>query len=91
MTAKHSSRRASVRLAPGHRLRMASRGGPVLTTRTGPVRLNGAAAAILALCNGEHTRAEIVARFAGSGDASLAADVRAFLDAARRSGWILGG
>lgn len=61
----------------------------MLVTRAGRVRLNATAAAILALCDGSRTRAEIVARVAGSGDPSLAADVRAFLDVARRSGWIV--
>jgi hypothetical protein len=53
------------------------------------VRLNATAAAILALCNGTSTRAEIATRVAGGSDPALAADVRAFLEAARRSGWIL--
>jgi hypothetical protein len=53
------------------------------------VRLNATAAAILALCDGTRTRADIVARVAGTGDAALAADVKAFLEAARRSGWIV--
>jgi hypothetical protein len=47
------------------------------------------AAAILALCDGTCTGAEIVARVAGASDPSLAADVRAFLEAARRSGWVV--
>ncbi|HJS92069.1 MAG TPA: PqqD family peptide modification chaperone [Steroidobacteraceae bacterium] len=53
------------------------------------MRLNATAAAILAACDGSCTRAEIVTRVAGSSDPALAADVRAFLEAARRSGWIL--
>jgi hypothetical protein len=53
------------------------------------VRLNATAAAILALCNGTHTRGEIVTRVAGLADPSLASDVRAFLEAAQRSGWVV--
>lgn len=58
-------------------------------TRSGRVRLNATAATILALCNGTYTRAEIVTRVAGTTDPSLTSDVRAFLEAARRSGWIV--
>ncbi|MGA7538655.1 MAG: PqqD family peptide modification chaperone [Steroidobacteraceae bacterium] len=90
MKAKRSTRQPTVRLAPAHRLLTpAAGGGPVLVTRAGRVRLNATAAAILALCDGTSTRAKIAARVAGSSDPALAADVRAFLEAARRSGWIL--
>jgi hypothetical protein len=90
MRAKSSRRRPKVRLAPAHRLvRPSPEGGPVLATRAGGVRLNATAAAILALCDGTCTRAEIVARVAGTADPSLAADVRAFLEAAHRSGWLI--
>jgi hypothetical protein len=90
MKAKRSTRRPRVWLASAHRLLTpAAGGGPVLVTRSGRVRLNATAAAILALCDGTCTRAEIVTRVAGGADPVLAADVRAFLDAARRSGWIL--
>jgi hypothetical protein len=41
------------------------------------------------LCDGTCTRADIVTRVAGADDLSLAADVRAFLEAARRSGWVV--
>ena len=70
-------------------MRPASGGGPVLVTRSGRVRLNATAAAILALCNGTYTRGEIVTRVAGTADPVLASDVRAFLEAARRSGWVV--
>jgi Coenzyme PQQ synthesis protein D (PqqD) len=53
------------------------------------VRLNATAAAILALCDGTCTRAQIVTHVAGAADPSLASDVRAFLEAARRSGWVV--
>jgi len=90
MRAKSSTRRPKVRLAPAHRLlRPPAGAGPVLVTRSGRVRLNATAAAILALCDGTCTRAEIVTRVAGTADPALAVDVRAFLEAARRSGWVL--
>ncbi|MGH8318563.1 MAG: PqqD family peptide modification chaperone [Steroidobacteraceae bacterium] len=53
------------------------------------MRLNATAAAILALCDGTWTPGEIVTRVAGTADPALAVDVRAFLEAARRSGWIV--
>jgi pyrroloquinoline quinone biosynthesis protein D len=90
MRAKSSTRRLKVRLAPAHRLqRPPAGGGPVLVTRSGRVRLNATAATILSLCDGNYTRAEIVTRVASAGDPALAADVRAFLEAARRSGWVV--
>lgn len=90
MRAKSSTRRPKVRLAPAHRLlRPPAGGGPVLVTNSGRVRLNATAAAILALCDGTCTRADIVTRIAGTADPGLAADVRAFLEAARRSGWVI--
>ena len=83
-------RRPTVRLATAHRLLGPSAGGgPALETRSGRVRLNATAAAILALCDGNYTRAEIVTRVAGTGDPVLTADVQAFLEAARRSGWVV--
>jgi hypothetical protein len=90
MSAKSSMSRPKVRLASAHRLLTPTGGaGPVLVTRSGRVRLNATAATVLALCDGSLTRAEVVARVAGNGDPVLAADVRAFLEAARRSGWIV--
>lgn len=61
----------------------------MLVTRSGRVRLNATAAAILALCDGTYTRGEIITSVAGTADPSLVADVRAFLEAARHSGWVL--
>lgn len=61
----------------------------MLVTRSGRVRLNATAAAILALCNGTCTRAEIVTHVVGTADPSLASDVRAFIEAAQRSGWVV--
>jgi hypothetical protein len=90
MRAKSSTRRPKIRLATAHRLlRPPAGGGPVLETRSGRVRLNATAAAILGLCDGNYTGAEIVTRVAGTADPALAADVRAFLEAARRSGWVV--
>jgi pyrroloquinoline quinone biosynthesis protein D len=55
----------------------------------GSVQLNESAAMVLALCDGTHSAEEIVARVLRAEDDSLADDVRAFLDAARRRGWIV--
>jgi hypothetical protein len=55
------------------------------------VQLNETAAAVLALCDGTHTREEIIAATLATRDASLADDVRAFLMAASRRGWIVDG
>jgi hypothetical protein len=53
------------------------------------VQLNDSAATVLALCNGSRTREEIVGRILAERNHSLADDVRDFLDAARRRGWIV--
>jgi hypothetical protein len=60
-------------------------------TPKGPVQVNETAATILSLCNGSHTREEIVARIVRERGGSLADDVRAFLSAAERRGWIVEG
>ena len=85
------ARAGKVRLAPGRQLQKDAAGqGHILTSRTGPVRLNEAAAAILELCDGTRTREGIIARVVRlKNDDSLADDVRDFLDAARRRGWIV--
>jgi hypothetical protein len=44
---------------------------------------------ILDLCNGTFSGEEIVARVLRAKDNNLADDVRAFLDAAQRRGWIM--
>ena len=75
-------------LAPGRQLQKDA-AGPVLVSRAGPVRLNASAAAILELCDGTRTREEIIAQTVGSGSEGLAGDVREFLDAASRRGWII--
>jgi hypothetical protein len=53
--------------------------------------LNDSAAMILEMCNGKHTAEEIVARVLRARGDGLADDVRAFLDAAARRGWIVEG
>ena len=75
-------------LAPGRQLQKDA-AGPILISRAGPVRLNASAAAILELCDGTRTREEIVAQTVGSGTDGLAGDIREFLDAASRRGWII--
>jgi len=60
-----------------------------LVSPKGSVQLNEAAATILGMCNGKHTAEEIVARVLRIRDDNLADDVRAFLDAALRRGWIV--
>jgi len=84
------ARAGKVRLAPGRQLQKDASGtGHLLIASTGPVRLNESAAEILELCDGTRTREGIVARIVRSKDDSLARDVREFLDAARRRGWIV--
>jgi pyrroloquinoline quinone biosynthesis protein D len=64
--------------------------GHFLAGPAGVVQLNENAAAILALCDGTLTREQIVARILPrSKDDSFAVDVREFLNAARRRGWIV--
>ena len=60
-----------------------------LVSPKGSVQLNETAATILGMCNGKHTAEEVVARVPRSRDDSLVDDVRAFLDAAQRRGWIV--
>ncbi len=87
------ARAGKVRLAPGRQLQKDAAGhGHILISRAGPVRLNESAAAILELCDGTRTREGVVARIVRmKNDDSLADDVRDFLDAAVRRGWIVEG
>ena len=80
-----------VRLAPGRQLQKDSAGnGHLLAGPAGTVQLNESAAAILELCDGTLTREQIIARvLPRSRDDSFAVDVREFLKAARRRGWIV--
>jgi pyrroloquinoline quinone biosynthesis protein D len=91
MKDKASSGASKVRLAPGRQLQKDSAGdGHILVGPTGIVQLNESAAAILALCDGRLTREQIIARILPrSKDDSFAVDVREFLNAARRRGWIV--
>jgi pyrroloquinoline quinone biosynthesis protein D len=89
MKDKPWSRTSKIRLAPGHQLQKDSADGHILTGPAGIVQLNDSAAAILALCDGTLTRGQIIARILPrSKDDSFAVDVRDFLSAARRRGWI---
>jgi pyrroloquinoline quinone biosynthesis protein D len=90
MKAKAGSRTRKIRLAPGRQLQKDSLNGRFLAGAAGVVQLNESAAAILALCNGSLSRDQIIARvLSRSKDDSLAVDVREFLNAARRRGWII--
>lgn len=62
----------------------------VLACADGKVPLNEGAVAILNLCDGSRSREEIVTEIAQrSLGGTLAADIRAFLDAACSRGWII--
>jgi pyrroloquinoline quinone biosynthesis protein D len=91
MKDKALSRASKVRLAPGRQLQKDSAGdGHILAGPAGIVQLNESAAAILALCDGTLTRDQIIARILPrSKEHSFAMDVREFLHAARRRGWIV--
>jgi pyrroloquinoline quinone biosynthesis protein D len=91
MKDKTVSRASKVRLAAGRQLQKDSVGdGHFLTGPAGVVQLNESAAAILALCDGMLTREQIIARvLPRSKEDSFAVDVREFLNAARRRGWIV--
>jgi pyrroloquinoline quinone biosynthesis protein D len=91
MKDKASSRPGRVKLAPERQLQKDSAGdGHLLAGPAGIVQLNESAAAVLALCDGTLTREQIVARvLPRSKDDSFAVDVREFLNAAKRRGWIV--
>ena len=93
MKDKAGSRTGRIRLAPGRQLQKDPAGnGHFLTGPGGVVQLNESAAAILALCDGTLTREQIIARvLPRSKDDSFAVDVREFLSAAKRRGWIIEG
>jgi coenzyme PQQ biosynthesis protein PqqD len=81
-----------VRLATGVRLARVGAKNELLalTYADGKVQLNESAIAILRLCDGSHSRAEIIAEILQrSRGTTLAADVCAFLDAAQSLGWII--
>jgi pyrroloquinoline quinone biosynthesis protein D len=91
MKDKTVARASKVRLAAGRQLQKDSAGdGHFLTGPAGVVQLNESAAAVLALCDGTLTREQIIARVLHrSKEDSFAVDVREFLNAARRRGWIV--
>lgn len=90
MKRKTVSPRRKVRLAPGFRLSgNAGRKGRVLVSRSGAVQLNEIAASVLALCDGRLTREQIVTRIIAASRLSLARNVREFLTAAYRNGWLI--
>lgn len=91
MKDKAVSRGGRIRLAAGRQLQKDPVGsGHFLAGPAGVVQLNENAAAILALCDGTLTREQIIARILPrSKDDSFAVDVREFLNAARRRGWIV--
>lgn len=91
MKGKTAPLRRTLRLAAGYQLQTGPAGGSQqkLVSSKGSVQLNETAATILGMCNGKHTAEEIVARILRTRDDSLADDVRAFLDAAQRRGWIV--
>ena len=90
MKRKRVSHRRKVRLAPGCRLSgNSARKGRVLVSPAGNVQLNEVAAAVLALCDGRLTREQIVTRMLSASRISLARNVREFMNAAYRNGWLV--
>jgi coenzyme PQQ biosynthesis protein PqqD len=90
MKGKTAPLRRTIRLASGYQLRMGPpRSEPRLLSPKGSIQVNETAATILELCNGKYTVEEIVAHVLSTRHDSLANDVRAFLDAAQRRGWIV--
>jgi pyrroloquinoline quinone biosynthesis protein D len=65
-------------------------GQAVLVGPAGRVQLNGSAVAILRLCDGSRSRAEVVAEMVRrSRSHLLVSDIGEFLDAARARKWIV--
>jgi pyrroloquinoline quinone biosynthesis protein D len=90
MKGKTAPLRRTIRLASRYQLRTDPSGGEhLLVSAKGSIHLNSTAALILEMCNGSHTTEEIVARALRNKDNGLEEDVRAFLDAAQRRGWIV--
>lgn len=90
MKGKTAPVRRTIRLASRYRLQTDPSGSEhVLVSAKGSIQLNATAALVLEMCNGKHTAEEIVARVLRNRNDSLAEDVRAFLDAAQRRGWIV--
>jgi pyrroloquinoline quinone biosynthesis protein D len=92
MKGKTAPLRRTIRLAPGYQLQADPDGsGHTLLSPKGSIQVNETAATILGLCDGTHTREEIVGRIVHDRGGSIADDVRAFLDAAQRRGWVVEG
>jgi pyrroloquinoline quinone biosynthesis protein D len=90
MKGKTAPLRRTIRLAARYQLRTGpSRDGSELVSPNGPIQINETAAAVLGMCNGKHTAEEIVTRVLRLKEGDLAEDIRAFLDAAQRRGWIV--
>ena len=90
MKGKTAPLRRTIRLASRYQLQTDPSGSEhMLVSAKGSIQLNATAALILEMCNGKHTIEEIVARVLRSKDNGLEEDVRAFLDAAQRRGWIV--
>ena len=90
MKGKTAPLRRTIRLASRYQLQTDPSGsGHRLVSAKGSIQLNATAALILEMCNGKHTTEEIVARVLRNKDNGLEEDVRAFLDAAQRRGWIV--
>lgn len=83
--------RRTIRLADEKRLQWAeSQQCHVLVHPHGSVQLNKSAAAILWLCDGSHTRDDIMRDFCClARDADLKVDIVEFLDAAAAQGWVV--
>jgi coenzyme PQQ biosynthesis protein PqqD len=89
MKGKTAPLRRTIRLASRYQLQTDPSGSQhTLLSSKGPIQLSETAALILEMCDGKYTAEEIVARVIRNRDDSLAADVRAFLAAAQRRGWI---
>jgi pyrroloquinoline quinone biosynthesis protein D len=92
MKGKTASLRRTIRLAAGYHLQTGPGGSEHrLVSPKGTIQVNETAALILGMCNGKHSVEEIVARVLRTRDDSLEDDIRAFLDAAQRRGWIVKG
>ncbi len=90
MKGKTAPLRRTIRLASRYQLQTDPSGSEhMLVSVKGSIQLNGTAVLILEMCNGKHTIEEIVARVLRNKDNGLEEDVRAFLDAAQRRGWIV--
>jgi len=90
-THARASSLGKVRLAAEMQLKDGKDGGEsaVLVGPAGSVQLNSSAVAILKLCDGSRSRAEVMAELVRSSHPQLKlSDVGEFLDAARARGWI---